>query len=191
MANTLVQDSEFAELWVLGMHFRYLGYFDTTDPVVVAQISALASTHNFLQTEIDVIASPDYYADAGGTDSAYVTSVIQDVWLRSPTPAEQTWYVSQVASWGRGGIAFMILVNAEASEVRIAGKPGQVDCPYIAILDVEALESGSMCLVLDRAAEINDVSTWRPWLSSHGYHMPLLWAAYAATNEYYDGAQQV
>ncbi|HET6884087.1 MAG TPA: DUF4214 domain-containing protein [Pirellulales bacterium] len=69
-----------------------------------------------------VLASPEYFQNAGATDAGYVAALYRDVLGRTPGPAEQQYWVSQLNGGGapsRALVAAQILGSPEASQLLI------------------------------------------------------------------------
>lgn len=86
--------------------------------------SGLISTAGEKQVMADILASPEYYRDAGGTDLGYIDALYRDILGRAPGAAGEQYWLSQLAANGGGGparamVALGILSSPEASSLLI------------------------------------------------------------------------
>jgi hypothetical protein len=66
------------------------------------------------QVASQIIGSPEYFVLAGGTNSAFVTRLFNDVLGRAPSPIDLSFYVGLLGSSSRSSVALSILNSAEA-----------------------------------------------------------------------------
>ncbi|HEX7131587.1 MAG TPA: DUF4214 domain-containing protein [Iamia sp.] len=57
--------------------------------------------------------SPEYYARVGATTASFVDAIFFDTFGRSPSPADQTYYQSVVATRGRGRVVSILVKSQE------------------------------------------------------------------------------
>ncbi|GAA3802539.1 N-acetylmuramoyl-L-alanine amidase [Cellulomonas soli] len=94
-----------------------------------------------------LIASPEYYAQAGGNDRAYVQRLYRDILGREATPSEVEWWIGAV---GRSGLAiapYGVWRSRESAELRI---------------------HETYRIFLDRSADPTGLATWAPYWMANG-----------------------
>jgi hypothetical protein len=84
--------------------------------------SGLMSSEGERGVLLAVLASPEYYQDAGGTEAGYVDALYRDILGRSAGPTELQYWVSQLnggASQARAVVAAGILDSPEAAHLLV------------------------------------------------------------------------
>lgn len=190
MVQQLLGNSEFEQLWVVGVRYRYLGEVDTSDPSFSTDLSNLGSTGNFVAAEVSVLASSSYFSLKGSTNTAFVEGIYQDVLLRPSDPGGLSYWVGQLnaATKTRAQVANSFVRTTEAANRRVGGPSGATTCSTTTLDDLASLTAGAYCLVLDRMASPGDITYWSGQLSGTD-QLPSLWASMAGSTEYYTNAQ--
>lgn len=190
MVTSILQDDEFQVFWVAGVNSSYLGYFDSTDPSIDTQISALASSNNYLATEVAVVTGAAYWANAGSTNTGYVTELFRDVLLREPDTSGLNYWVNRLnnGTSTKADVATTMIRSNEGATRRVKGLPSQTSCLFTTLEDPAAVTAGSYCIVLDRMSDPTGATYWIGQLTGSS-QLPTFWANLAASNEYFNGAQ--
>jgi hypothetical protein len=190
VANGILSSGSFTNLWVVGVHRYYLGAFDPSNPDVPGQVSSLQASLNFLETEVSVLASDDFFASAGGTNSGYVSGLYEKVLLRPADSSGLSYWTNRLVTGTstRAQVARSLLRSTEAARRRVGGPVDMSTCSATTIEAIESLSAGSFCLVLDRMADPSGLTYWTGVLSGTG-QLPTLWASHAGSTEYFNGAQ--
>ena len=189
LAEWLMLQDEFVYQWIWGTYQQYLATVPTDSEFLLA-VADFQSTSNYLNTEATVLSSAAYFANAGGTNSGYVSAVYQSVLYRAADPSGLSYYTSQLDSGAktRADVARLLIRSTEGSTRRVNGVAGATTCAWTAFDDFDSLKSGSYCIVLDRLADPSGLSYWVGQLSGSA-QLPLLWASNAGSTEYYNHAQ--
>jgi hypothetical protein len=103
----------------------FLGEKGTLDqlklsPDVLPPETALAQGADFPVVLAGLLASDPFYQTAGGTDSAFVTSLYQAIVERPPTSAELNTAISSLATDTRQSVALNLLESQEAAVTLVA-----------------------------------------------------------------------
>jgi hypothetical protein len=102
-----------------GLYRRLLGR--PADPVGIALfVNLLRSGAMDEQVEAIILDSDEYFQHVGGTNSAFVTALYQDVLGRGPDPAAQFFLNALAAGAPRSPVALQIRLSTE----RVAGDIG-------------------------------------------------------------------
>lgn len=73
------------------------------------------------QIESQIVGSPEYFALAGGTNTAWITRIFNDVLGRSPAGAETSIYLSLLGGGSRTAVGLSILNSTEARTRLVQG----------------------------------------------------------------------
>ncbi|WCO69269.1 DUF4214 domain-containing protein [Iamia majanohamensis] len=96
-----------------------------------------------------IYGSGEFYAKAGGTDTAFVADLYDRILHRAPDPAGQAHWETQTATRGRGTVAAAFFASRES-------RGDRVDTLYRQILDRPA-DPGGRQFRIDQLATVNDV----------------------------------
>ncbi|RYV51358.1 DUF4214 domain-containing protein [Pengzhenrongella frigida] len=66
-----------------------------------------------------LIASQEYYNNAGGSDPAYITALYRDILFRAPQAAEASGWLSVIATTGRGTVSHGVWKSMESARIRV------------------------------------------------------------------------
>lgn len=189
MVNSVIQSSDFATLWVTGVNLLYNGELPVSGEET-AEINAVTTSGDYLNTEATVLGGADYFDGTGGTNASFLTELYLAVLHRDEDPSGGAYYLGQLNSGAktRKQVATALIHSTEASTRRVAGPAGATACDLTTLDGYTAPESGSYCIVLDRLADPSGQSYWVGQLSGSA-QLPSLWASLAASTEYYNLAQ--
>lgn len=183
--NQILTSSEFDTLYVAHTYQEYLDRLPTSGEASAA-LSALTSSNNYLATEVTVLGSADYYSAAGGTNTAFLQALYPDLMGRAPDSGGLTYWLNRLAT---GTTRNQVVVNfarsSEGTGYRVAGRNNLTECEATSLADIDARQSGSYCLVLDRMADSGGKAYWMTQMQGTG-QMPTLWANLAASAEYWN-----
>ncbi|HEV7720713.1 MAG TPA: DUF4214 domain-containing protein [Iamia sp.] len=187
MLTSILNDTEFENLWVLGASLYYLG---TTDSTFGTVVSNLNTSGNFVASEVALIAGTTYFDDNGGTNESFVEAVYLHTLLRPALSSDVTYWAGRLnaATATRPFVAASILRSSESATARVAGTPGQNPCLATSLESQGSLAAGSYCIVLDRLADSGGLTYWSQQLTGSG-QLPTLWISLASSAEYYTNAQ--
>jgi hypothetical protein len=190
MVASVLDTAEFELYWIAGVNTRYLGSFDSTSTEVDDQISDIASTGDFLDTELAVLEGAQYFADAGSTNTGYVTALYDHVLDRAPDPSGLTYWSGRLTAGTstRRSVASSFIQGNEAAGLRVNGPNSATSCAFTELTEENAVLAGTYCIVLDRLASGTDESFWVGQLTTTD-QLPDLWASIAGSTEYFNGAQ--
>lgn len=190
MVTSILQDDAFQYFWIAGVHTYYYGYFDSLDAGVDGQVSALASSNNYVATEVSVLSSSRYFTAAGSTNTLFVTELFRDILLREPDPSSLSYWVGRLnaGTSTRAQVATSLIRSSEGAARRVNGTAGQTACSSTVLTDEASLVAGSYCIVHDRLADPSGYSYWTGQLTGSG-QLPTLWANLSGSTEYFNGAQ--
>lgn len=185
----LLANSSFRTAWVDGVYYQYIG----TDPTSTQLSTALAdlnATNDYLDTELDLLASSTYFTFVGSTNEAFVEGLFADTLFREVDPSGWTYWSGQLNSGSktRRQVAASVIRSSEGAGVRVRGEGGQTDCAATVLDAPDALRAGSYCLILDRMADPSGATYWTGQLTGSG-QLPALWTSLASSNEYYNHSQ--
>jgi hypothetical protein len=91
---------------------QYLGY--TPAPATAQFWADLLLSHGREEVLSEFLATPDYYAHAGGTDTAFADRLYRDLLNHDPSPEQmQAALNSVLPQAGRAGLAWLILTSGE------------------------------------------------------------------------------
>jgi len=137
-ASALAQSAEYYGDLITAAYQRYLGR-DPDAPGLQSWISAMQTGLSDELLEANLIGSPEFYVDSGGTDKGWVDAMYFDVLGRAPdSPGENNWIgvLAAGASWAavsydftssqeregdRVAADYMQLLGRTASNAEIAG----------------------------------------------------------------------
>lgn len=190
MVQSLLTDVEFEHLWIVGVRYRYLGEVVAEDPQYEVDLSDLAQSGDFVASEVSVLAGPRYFELNGSTSASFVESIYEDVLLRPSDAQGLDYWVDRLdgATATRATVAQAFIRSVEAANRRVGGPAGATACASTVLTDVEALEAGAFCLVLDRMASGPDGTYWSGQLAATA-QLPTFWASLAGSSEYFANAQ--
>jgi hypothetical protein len=115
---------------------QYLGY---TPALATAQFWAdQLLTHGHEEALAEFLATPDYYAHAGGTDAAFAAQLYRDLLDHDPSAAQmQAALNSVLPQAGRAGLAWLIMTSDEYRRVTMGPRfatlgraPSQAELAY-------------------------------------------------------------
>jgi hypothetical protein len=190
MVTSILEGDAFQYFWIAGVHSYYLGYFDSMHGDVAPQVSALASSNDYVATEVSVLSSGRYFTSVGATNTLFVTELFRDVLLREPDPAGLSYWVGRLnaATSTRAQVATTLIRSSEGAARRVNGTAGQPSCSATVLADEVSLAAGSYCIVHDRLADSSGYNYWTGQLTGSG-QLPGLWASLSGSTEYFNGAQ--
>lgn len=190
MVSSIVDDSEFAYLWVASVQQYYLGASDDDSTAFMALYNSLDTSGNFVATEVSVLGGSEYFTAAGSTNTGFVTRLYQDVLQRNGGTSEISYWVGQLsaATKTRSQVAQNFIRSSEAAARRVAGPSSATSCATTVINDVASVAAGAYCLILDRIADSSGASYWTTELAGTA-QMPALWSQLAGSTEYFNLAQ--
>lgn len=188
--QSVLGDSEFELLWIIGVRYRYLGSVQAEDPQFDTDLSNLASSGDFVDAEVALLASSAYFSLKGGTNTTYVEAIYNDVLLRASDLTGRSYWVGRLnaGTATRAQLAETFIRTTEAANRRVGGPSGATSCATTSLEDVASISAGAYCLVLDRLALSSDITYWSGQLSSTA-QLPSLWASLAGSAEYYNNSQ--
>jgi hypothetical protein len=187
MVSSLLNSSDFQGLWVIGASEYYLGQLDSTYDTVV---SNLVSSDDFVASEVALVSGAEYFANAGSTNTGYVTALYQDVLLRNGSSGDISYWAGQITAGTRtrAWVANYFIRTTESANRRVGGTAGMTTCSATELSDIAAIAAGTYCIVLDRIAGSGEISYWAGQLTATD-QLPALWASVAGSTEYYNAAQ--
>lgn len=94
-----------------------------------------------------LIASPEYYAAAGGNHAAYVAKLYRDILQREAVPAEIAWWTSTISARGLAIAPYGVWRSRESAELRV---------------------HETYDIYLDRKADPTGIGTWSPYWMANG-----------------------
>ena len=114
IASSIIQSPEARDVLVRGWYVQFLGRAAAPGeeaPLVNAMLQGQSE-----ETVLSgLLASSDYYARAGGTDTGFITQLFQDAVGRPPSADDYFAFEQTIRSrTGRGGAAYALLTSAEA-----------------------------------------------------------------------------
>jgi hypothetical protein len=119
-AGALVRSSEYYGDLITAAYQRYLGR-DPDAPGLQSWISAMQSGLSDERLEANLIGSPEFYADSGGTDKGWVDAAYFDVLGRVPdSPGENNWIGVLAAGESRAAVSYDFTSSQEREGERVA-----------------------------------------------------------------------
>jgi hypothetical protein len=92
-------------------------------PISAAEVSfwlpAFASSMTDEQIEAQIIASPEYFALAGATNTGWINRVFNDVLGRSPSASETSTFLALLGSSSRMSVGQAVLTSSESDNKRV------------------------------------------------------------------------
>lgn len=188
--SLILDQDEFSEHWIASVDGHYLDVFDSVDPVVDAQFTALDTSNDFLEVEVLALASAEFYAESGGTNTTFVQELYRDVLGREADPSGLSYWVSRLdlGTSTRASMASAVIRSSESAGLRVRGLAAGGSCLGVELTDDASAAAGSYCIVLDRMADPTGAAHWIANLSGSA-QLPELWASLAGSNEYFVNAQ--
>lgn len=179
----------FRELWITGNYARYADRAPTSSELSSAS-SALSTSGDYLDVELDLLAGSDYFSRADSTNGGFVDALYADLLWRDADTGGYDYWVGQLntAAKTRRQVATWIIRSSESANRRVSGLSGETTCLSTALVHFSDVAAGSYCIVLDRMADSSGASYWAGQLASSG-QLPTLWVSLAASTEYYNLSQ--
>lgn len=185
--ESLLKGDEFQEMWVLGSALRYLDDVYADDPHLASWLSSLTSSGDYLGVEVSVLASEQYFREAGGTTAGFLDHLFRDVLDRAPDASGLSYWTSKLASGtSRASVARSLLRSDESAALQVRGHAGATSCLATSLEDLGSVLGGSYCLILDRPADPSGATYWTSYMTSSGNQLIALWISLASSSEYYN-----
>ena len=190
MTASLFDGAEFENLWVLGTRYYYLGDVEVEDASFGSDLSALASSGNFVASEVSVLASAPYFDLHDATNNGYVEGIYNDVLQRPSDPSGLSYWVGRLntGTATRAAVATHFIRTNESANRRVGGATGATSCASTELVNEDALPAGSFCIVLDRMVDPSGYAYWGARMAGSGQY-PDLWSSLASSDEYFTNAQ--
>jgi hypothetical protein len=104
----------------------YLGH--SADAATASSlVGQLQNGSTFEQIKADVLGSDEFFGDAGGTNDAFLSALVQEVLGRSVNATDQsTWGAQLQAGTSRTTVALGVLQSAEAAQVEVSNAYTQI-----------------------------------------------------------------
>ncbi|NTW41761.1 MAG: DUF4214 domain-containing protein, partial [Cellulomonadaceae bacterium] len=115
-----------------------------------------------------LIASDEYFDDAGGTSTAYVAQLYRDILGREGSAPDVAYWAGTIASVGRGPAAMGVWFSLESARLRVGE---------------------TYAVHLDRAPDPAGLTSWPPYWIAHGE--TLLREGIVSSQEYLDRAHRL
>jgi hypothetical protein len=188
--RNVTDSAEFRSNIAEAVFVRYLDRGPTDEESFTA-VQQMAGSGDLVTAEADLLGGTEYFVSSGSTAEGFVESLYEDVLVREADPAGLSYWATRVASGtSRASIARSLLRSDEVSVDRVAGLDfGARPCLDTVYGGPDSLLAGSYCLVLDRSADLAGLGFWKTRLATNGQLIEL-WAALAASSEYFAMAQE-
>ena len=166
VANAITYSTEYRARLITASYDRYLGR--GPDPVGLATwLQAMEAGWTISQMEAGFIASPEYYARSGATDTGWVTTLYADVLGRTAGASEVAAWTGVLRSGGsRWGVSMGFLLSTE---------------------HLSTVVDGYYQHLLGRGLDPNGQRTWVGILQAGGRDEAII-AGIIASDEYWDRA---
>jgi len=111
--NAVTSGTEYRTSVITGFYVKYLRRQPDAGGLA-SWLNGINSGVTIEQAEASFLASAEYYAKAGATNSLWVTRLYQDVLRRIPAPSEVQFWASRVdAGWSRSLVAKQFVLSPE------------------------------------------------------------------------------
>jgi len=190
VVNLVIGSSEFVDNYIAGVYFVHLGR--TPDATELTAARGHASSGLYHMINRDVLSGTEFFNNAGGTNTGYVTALYDQLFHRSPDSGGLAYWTGQLASGAlsRSQVANFFLRSNENTRIWVGGTAGPgMTCEATSLETAADVTIGSYCLILKRPADVTGRDYWVGQLSASG-QLPILWRALASSNEYYNAVAQ-
>ena len=147
LGDSLAHSQEYVQGRVIAAYKEILGR--DPDPTGFASWTGWIMSGSLRVEDLrgQLIASDEYYTDAGGTDEAYIGTLYQDILHRAAGPGEVAYWAANIKTAGRSAASVGVWRSLESANLRVNEVYG---------------------VLLDRTADPSGIATWGPYWQAHG-----------------------
>ena len=190
VAVALASSTEYRTDQIVQYYRRFLNR-TPSGTEIQGQLAAFASGANLQQVEAGILSSTEFFNDAGGTNSGYVSNLYFLVLGRAPDAGGLANYVATLgAGVTRNAVALSFVTSNEASTVLLNNAAGNLPVPP-GPQNAQSIPLGFYESFLGRVASQAEVSSYFSVLGNpqpQGGSIPAVAGAFLGSNEYVNSA---